>query len=1211
MKIKDMFVKKIDREIDGVIVVGKDEEEKLAVELDEYVVTNELQKLFADFFASYKKGIVGDTTKVGVWITGFFGSGKSHFLEILAYLLDNKELKGKRAINYIIDDKKIVDNMVIADMKLAADTPTDVILFDIAAKGENSGNQEKDPLVNVFLRVFNEMQGFSGSMPHLADLERKLTEEGRYEEFKQAFEEECGDSWEESRQDFDFIQDTVVDILTDMNFMSEAAARNWCEKAMEPYMLSITDFANRIKRYLDTKDKNHHVVFMVDEVGQYIGENSRLMLDLQTIVEELGKVCNGKAWVVVTSQQDVDSISKVIGNDFSKIQGRFDTRLALSSANADVVIKKRILDKKEVATESLGVLYEQKATVIKNLIVFNDGVEKKLYESETDFSQVYPFVPYQFNMLASVLTSIRTHSSSGKHVSEGERSMLAMFKESAMQVMEQETGSLVPFYRFYDALENLLDHSHRSVMIKALDNGFINPDKKKEVFAVNVLKTLFLVKYILEITTNIDNITSLMISSIYDDRLELKTKVEEALNVLIKQKLVQKNGELYVFLTDEEQEINREIDSQDVDVAEVINKVSEMIFEDIFTEKKYRYPAYNGRYAFGFNQIVDDRPYKANQNYGIGLRIITPMYNDSTDDTTLRLMSGQSNEVIVLLPNDRAFLDEIKMSMKIEKFLRLNTSAQLAKYESIKDAKRGEMRERNANAKLYLKEAITEATIYANGDIVRVNSKDVNSKINEGLGRVVQNTYHKLEYIDTPMGDNEIRKLIKATNQMLLQLEGGTESNANACAEVLGHIALNSGGHMPTSMKTLKDRFMKAPYGFVEDDIHWIVAYLFKRGNIEFKVNGEKVSLINKSEDDIINFIIKKAYVEKLLIEQRETIPEDQKKKVITVMKKVFGVNSASNEEDTIMKNFKHYSQSLMTEMGRLEIEYTRYNYPGKKIIAEGKRLMQYVMQMDSVSEFFKSIAKNQDDFYDFAENYEPVKLFFGGTQKEIFMRALDMLAIYEDSKTYIVNDKLETVVSEMSIIIKKDQPYGDIPKLAELKDDCINIYGEILEAEEKPVLDAIEQARQRVVEVLDTKEYASQKKQTYTALFTEIYNGAKACNNVSQLRSYEDKADTLKIRLLNEMNRMDADIARRKAEEERRRAEEEAAKKGMSVEDIDKVQTVEVPLKTTKNVAIKSVTRTSSWRIENEEDVDRYIASLRKYILQELKEDVIINIEF
>lgn len=423
MQIREMFAKPIDRDLQGVIIVGQDETANVKQELEEYVVTRELQKHFADFFAAYKAGIIGNTSKTGVWISGFFGSGKSHFLKILSYLLENKEIAGKKAIDYFADDNKIADPMVLADMQLAANTPTDVVLFNIDSKSDSNSKQNKDAIVNVFLKVFNEMQGYCGAMPFLADLERRLNEEGKYEEFKQKFEENYGDAWTDSRQDFDFIQDDIVDTLVDMDFMSEAAARNWCEKAAEPYKISIEDFAKRVKAYIDRKGNNHHVAFLVDEVGQYIGDDSNLMLNLQTVREELGKECNGKAWVIVTSQQDIDSITKVKGNDFSKIQGRFDTRISLSSANVDEVIKKRILDKKDTAAQMLRLLYGQEATTIKNKIVFNDGVEKKLYADEDDFALVYPFVPYQFNLLASVLTSIRTHGASGKHLSEGERSM--------------------------------------------------------------------------------------------------------------------------------------------------------------------------------------------------------------------------------------------------------------------------------------------------------------------------------------------------------------------------------------------------------------------------------------------------------------------------------------------------------------------------------------------------------------------------------------------------------------------------------------------------------------------------------------------------------------------------------------------------------------------------------------------------------------------
>ena len=658
----------------------------------------------------------------------------------------------------------------------------------------------------------------------------------------------------------------------------------------------------------------------------------------------------------------------------------------------------------------------------------------------------------------------------------------------------------------------------------------------------------------------------------------------------MRQMLIQKNGSIYVFLTDEEQEVNHEIEKENVETPEIITKAAEMIFEDIFPGKRYTYPAFNGRYAFNFNQFVDDRPYKANQNYDIGLRVLTPWYDGSTDDATLRMMSGQGREVLVVLPPDAEFLTEIQAYLKIEGFLRKNTSTQLAKYETIKEAKRREMRERNQNAKLYLTEALKEATIYVNGDIVRTNNRDVGTRINEAIGRLVQTVYHKLSYIDAPMDEVEIRKTLRSSDQGLFGLGSGKEINAHALDDVQSFISLNTRNHMKTSMKTVKDRFMKAPYGFVEDDVHWLVARLFKRGDLAFTVNGMPVSLNNKSEEEIIGFITKKAFTEKLLMEERVRVSDKDKKTVRDVMKEVFQTTTSAEDEDTIMQDFQRCANGTIHEVEQLEANYKDCPaYPGKKVLASGKALMQSVVQIQSAMEFFTTVSRKRDDFLDFAEDYEPVKLFFDGEQAGIFKRAVDMLAIYEDSKTYIVNAELEGVVAQMRAFVLQEKPYINIPKLPELREEFNTIYLQILEQESAPVLDSIEQACQRVMEVLAVKEYGGQKKASYLEKFQELRDGAEHCNNVSTLRSYADKAEVLKLRSLNEMDALDRSLAKQKAEEEARRNAEKAKQNG----------------------SIKMMTGTSSWRLESKEDIDRYMDRLREKLEAQLDGDIIVNVEF
>ncbi|MBV1758099.1 MAG: BREX system P-loop protein BrxC [Dethiosulfatibacter sp.] len=1213
MIVKNMFAKDIDRDIKGVIKVGQGDDENVKQELEEYVVTRELQKHFADFFSSYKKGIVGNTDKMGVWISGFFGSGKSHFLKILSYLLENRVVDGKSAIDYFIDDRKIKDEMVLADMKLAGNTSNDVILFNIDSKsGMGDTQNNKEAILSVFLKVFNQHLGYYGANPFLADLERQLSDEGKYESFKQAFAKIRGKEWVDSRHQFRFIQDHVCKALVQIDYMSMEAAKNWCESSTGVYNIDVATFANMVKEYIDKKGNNHHVVFLVDEIGQYIGEDSKLMLNLQTVTEDLGSACGGKAWVAVTSQQDIDSITKTKGNDFSKIQGRFDTRLSLSSANVDEVIRKRILEKSETGRQTLGLLYDEKDTIIKNLILFNDGIEKKLYSDRSNFAAIYPFVPYQFNLLASVLTSIRTHGASGKHLAEGERSMLALFKESAMKIMEKSEGAIVPFNLFYDALEQFLDHSHKGVIIRAFDNEYLNPEKSDECFDVDVLKTLFMIKYVKEIVANLENITSLMVSNIDDDRIALKDKVEQALKRLTRQTLIQKTGDIYVFLTDEEQEINREIESQNVEISEVIGKVSELIFDGVYENKNYRYPAFNGRYTFGFNQVVDDRPYKANQNFDITLKILTPNYDSGMDETILRMMSGQNRYVIVALPDDKAFIDEIRSALKIEKYLRLNTSNVVTKYEQIKEAKRIEMRERNSNARIFLEESLKSADIYANGDMIQSNSKDISSRINDALGKLVNTVYHKISYINAPMNESHVKAILKGTNNSQISLEGVEQlPNKLALNDVLDFISLNTQRHAKTSMKSIMERFTKAPYGFVEDDVQWLVAKLFKDGDVAFFVNNEVVNLLTKSEDEIFRYLSRKEYLEKLLTEKREKANDKQKKAVREVMKELFNITPVSDEDDSILKSFQQYAENLKNHLEKLEIHYKNEpSYPGKNIVKDGKSLLINLLEIKYSAEFFKTVDEKLDDLLDFAEDYEPVKGFFNGEQIEIWNRSLRLMNIYDDSKTFIVNSDIETTVNEINSIMKKTSPYSDIRRIPELLDRYMDLYNAMLDEMEKPVSAAIKDARTRVINELEDKECKEKLEKVINQRFAEIQEKAETCNNVAVLQNIKVEADALKVRMLNEIN---AEEARIVASKQTQTSQEVGSNHGTAPNQVkeQKESFPKVKMKQQRTVSIKSINSETTWRIETEADVERYIEALKAKLKQQIKDDMILNIEF
>lgn len=1194
MQLQSMFEKKIDRDIKGVIKVGQSDEENIYQELDEYVVTKELLKHFRDFFENYEKGINGNTDKMGVWISGFFGSGKSHFLKILSYILKNSVVENKRAIEYFTDGKKIDDPMLIAEMTTSGNVSSDVMLFNIDSKGSAKVGSGKEAIVEVFMKVFNEMQGYCGSIPYLAEFERQLDNEGRFDEFKELFQKNAGAEWEKKRQAFAVIQDKIVKTLVEMDFMSEEAARNWCKNAKGNYDLSIEKFVGLVQEYCVKKGSNHHVIFLVDEIGQYIADDTQLMLNLQTIVEDLGTACRGKAWVIVTSQEDIDSITKTKGNDFSKIQGRFDTRLSLSASNVDEVIRKRVLEKNEVANQTLRLMYEKYESIIKNLITFTaDTADKKLYSDKVDFAECYPFIPYQFNLLGQVLTAVRTHGASGKHLSDQSRSMLALFQESAIRIMDKEEGVLVPFSFFYNPLHKFIDHQHSTVITQAADNS------KLEEFDVELLKVLFMIKYVKEIKANVDNLTTLIISNVNDDRIEVRGKVEESLKSLIKQTLVQKNGEIYIFLTNEEQEINNAINNESVEMGEIIGEASTVIFEEIYTEKKYRY---SNRYLFPFNQKVDDRFFKGNQSNDIGVTIITPYGGDYTD-AALRMLSASEQTVIVKMPNDSTFLDEITESIKIYKFLNKNASGAKGSFKSIRRAKEDERIEKKDRIRIFIEDALKNADIYVNGDKASISSRDASTRINEALGKLVAMQYNKLTYMETSPELSDIAAVFnEGTGQVsFIGIEDKTP-NKLALEEVINVISLNNQRHVKTSLKALQDKFGAAPYGFDPKDVQWLVAMLFKMGRISLILNSQSLSLLSNSKDELVRFLTKREYVEKLLVDIRERATDGQIRSVKEVLKDYFGISVSSDDDDVIMKSFKNYAENKKRSFEDVMVEY-RVNpkLPSKALMEQAMKHLVDIMDITEPVEFYKLVDQKRDDLLDDAEDTAPVFDFFKGEQKTIFEKTLKYIAIFENSKTYVSDQDILSVVDQMTEIANSKNPYSNIQKLPALNDTFMNQYGNLLEEEAKQMQPIVADDYKKVMDILDTKEFADVLRSGIAAKFEEIKKKLETSNEIAGIKNIRLESDTLKLRCLDEIEDY---------ERKHQPVPTPPIDNGGGNVKPDPVKSIVKPKqKARKNVSISKITGARTYSLESEQDIDKFLADMKIKLMNELEENTIVTL--
>lgn len=1224
MRIEKMFAKDINRPITGVIKVGQLEENNKKEELEEYVITRELSRHFRTFFANYASSIQNPTDEMGVWISGFFGSGKSHFLKILSYILDDTEVDGKNAAAYFEDKDAISsDAITMGNIALAARTKTQAILFNVDSKAMATGKSDSNAIVLVFNRVFNEKLGYCGAIPALADLERELDHEGRFDDFKNAFKEIYGQEWLDSRHKFRLIRDKVQKALVQIGYMSEEAATAWIQESTANYSIAIEDFAARVQEYVEKS--GDRVVFFVDEIGQFISGDSQLMLNLQTMTEELGNRCKGKVWVVVTAQEDLDSMTddmKEHRNDFSKIQGRFGTRLSLSSVNVDEVIRERILKKTGAAEDTLKALYESNETDIHNVVDFKGTIEMKKANTPAEFAAVYPFLPYQFNLLGSVLNSIRLNSASGKSLSEGERSMLGAYQEAAKSVKDEEDGVLVPFYRFFDDLVKHLDHTHAAVIQRAQENERLNPTREKDCFNINVLKTLFLLKYVDGVPLTLNNIQALMATNIKEKKADLKERIEEALVLLMKELLVQQIQDTFEFLTDEEQDINRRIEERNVQHSDVIAAVTDMVYDRIYNVTRYKVAGHGGRYTFAFNQAVDNRPKKTVQNSEIGIRLISPDYygenGGAVDDGTMTMLSAHNTEAVLVLPPDkRGYLKDLRNSLKIDDYIRNVADPKKGKSTTIRSTKMQESAQARESALNALKDAIGEAEIFVNGNkITDITIHDASSRMNEALGKLVDNVYYKLQYMGSPKDDVDIREMFKKDPQGKLQLGETEDPNALALKEVKNVIALSSGNHNMISMKSIIDQFVKNPYGYMESDIRYLTARLFKDGELSVTVDKEPITMFNRTPDDLGNYFTNRKYFDKMLLMVKEDISAAKMKACKDIMHELFLISENTDDADKLMAGFVDKASNLLenckdmlNEHDRISVQYPKYSLPGEKVLQDAIKLLTEVLSVRDTSLFFSKISEYKENLMDLAEEIHPVKTFYTTeSQKKIFCDSgLRALKFYNSSKEHIVDENLEKIVEAIKAIVEDKKPYKKIKDLPELYSSFTEIYNAILNEKLVPVKQIIDQDKQKVLNKLSGKEFESEFKSQVIQDFMELDDRAGRTGDISDMLGYKDKADSRCVTWLNKIAQKEASstAARLQAYSEKLQNMNDGAEAG---KDDAPTPPVAKP-KEQKTVLARSIT--SDWIIESEEDLDKYMDTMKKQILAQLDDDHSVLITF
>lgn len=1060
MIIRNMFAEDINRSINGVVQVEQSAEEVLWDEIREYVITRELKKHFMTFFTNYSAAFDTPTNDMGVWISGFFGSGKSHFLKMLSYILANQTINGKPTVEWF-RDKFAEDPATFMLIDKSTRGQTETILFNIDI--ESSIQKDKTAVLRVFAKMFYNHLGYYGENLKVAKLEQFIDRQGKTEAFRAAFEARNGSSWLESRDAYAFFQDDIVDTLVEVLGMSESAALNWFDGS-EMVDTSIAQLVSEIKDYVSSKPKNFRLLFMIDEVGQYVGTDTDMLLNLQSIIEKLGSECGGKVWVVCTGQEAIDEIIKVRADEFSRIQARFKTRLSLSSSSVDEVIQKRILKKKPEAATHLEALYSQNDSVLRNLFSFaNTVMDIKGFSGPREFSENFPFVPYQFIIMQKVFAEIRKHGNSGKHLSGGERSMLSGFQEAAQKMQERDEYALVPFFRFYDTVHGFLDSSIRRVIERceraAASSSGVEPKD------VDVLKLLYLIRYIDDIKSTLDNIVILMADDIRTDKISLRAAVAESLDRLMNQNYIARTGDCYNFLTDEEQDIQKEIRATHVDTVTIVSKIGQMLFGDIYPAKKFR----TGIYDFPFDSYVDGVSVGTPTGNMI-LRFLT-VATDTAQKNDLQLMAQSKDKEAIIVLADTPYYESLENAMKIRKYVKQRNITQLAKsVQDIIRTQNDEATKLEQAAATELRKAIEAGTFYADGEKLDITTGDSKNRIEQVLDYLVSHLYHGLELITHNVSsDVEIIDILRGNAND--ELAFGMQHNQGAADRMEEYLEMQATKRLPTSMQDIQSRYGTRPYGWREIDIAAVTAKLIFEQRVTIKYAG---ATIQPTDPKLPDMLRKKSEIGKTSISKRIEVSAQKMKQVREFLQDYFDVMSIPADEDGlvsfIVKRFserKAYLESLLKKYD------DKHKYPDRSL------LMNAIMQIDKLLPNAKDnitlidyILAEEDRLFDIKESLSRLEAFFV-SQVDIFNRAVDFMDEKRQdqdllNKTEEIYQALNTIRLILMIPSSGKYDYKRIPELNGLMAIVRSYHDKLLEERRKELRDAIGQCLSEIHDQLD-----------------------------------------------------------------------------------------------------------------------------------------------
>lgn len=894
MKFQDLYLKDINRELNPAVSADDLTDETVKTEIGEYVFTDEIINGVYGVIGGIKNA---DKSHNGIWVSGYFGSGKSHFMKFIDYCFSSKfgpdacqRMKEAVAQRDSLTHPESKSNVMIADWNdvqtWLGKADVETVIFNVGSV-HDSRSAEKQAFIEVFWNQFNKMRGYNGfSIPLAQFVEAPLDKAGKFGAFKERLAAD-GFDWERDANDLANTElDTILDLAKELlpSLSTDVIRERILKNDM---VLSVAAFLAELQKYVETKPKNYRLVFFADEISQFIDGRKALLLQLQEIVTGFRNVCKDKVWLICTAQLDLSEMLNECAvneasDDFGKIKGRFEIRVTLKGTNVDFITKKRILEKKPECEIDLRNAYKETKAAIDAQYELPTAYET--YPDADAYVDAYPFVPYQFKLVAQVFNAFQIKGYIDREVKDNARSVLNVTFGVAKATRENDVGTFVSFDQFFGTMfAGSLSAPGQRALKNAAD--IATTYDKDAAFACRVVNVLFMIcnldaPVLQTFPATVENVTTLLLRDLDTPRLTVKHEVEAVIRYLCDKNVLQTlpaKGtlpETFQFYTEDEIEVATAIKSKTVDLATMADELQKVVFQAVGTPAN-KEPFHSGRFSVGVDIL--GRHFLVN-NPAVAVSFLVDANKDSVDVVRLK---NDDNCLCFFMADqyaaDTSFRNAFNWYCQAQMYFKnasATTETRGKTIQRFREKAAETLKEKIAPA---VKEMLTACPVLSGQYELPLAPEKPSDRYRNAMRLHLEHLYsHASEVDGFPTN-------AKALAEKVLQpVSHDTLLNEMTDAENTVENYLNS-KMADLSVRDVVDHFRKTPYGWDENCTLYVLNELVRRGIRDFAYHGTGgVSVETVAENlakDSTHFAIRK----------KSAIPDAVIQAFIAAWKKIFG----------------------------------------------------------------------------------------------------------------------------------------------------------------------------------------------------------------------------------------------------------------------------------------------------------------------------------